>query len=75
MLRYTVSNKGTAAMQLAALSSATIFASGALFVYCCSAGAAGVAAWQPPLLYGGLLAFLLFPNNIVYQVRPLRVDP
>jgi hypothetical protein len=44
-------------------------------VYYCTAGAAVMAAWQPPLVYGGLLAFLLFPNNIVYKVRGLRVVP
>jgi len=38
-------------------------------VYYCSAGAANMAAWQPTLVYGGLLAFLLFPNNIVYKVQ------
>ncbi len=65
----------TAAAQLAALSSAAVFTSGALFVYYCTAGAAVMAAWQPPLVYGGLLAFLLFPNNIVYKVRGLRVVP
>jgi len=37
-------------------------------VYYCSAGAANMAAWQPTLVYGGLIAFLLFPNNIIYKV-------
>ena len=55
-------------VQLASLSSAAVFTSGALFVYYCSAGAANMAAWQPTLVYGGLLGFLLFPNNIVYKV-------
>ena len=57
------------AVQLASLTSAAVFTSGALFVYYCSARAPGMAAWQPPLVYGGLLAFLLFPNNIVYKAR------
>ena len=65
-----------AGVQLASLSSAAVFTSGALFVYYCSAGAVNMAAWQPLLVYGGLLAFLLFPNNVVYKVCPFdRANP
>ena len=54
---------------MAALASAAVLSSGALFAYHCYTGALEAASWQPLLLYCAVLAFLLLPANAVYKVR------
>ena len=57
------------------MASAAVLCSGAMFAYHCYVGALEAASWQPLLLYGGVLAFLLLPANALYRVRAPEPSP
>lgn len=56
--------------QVAAVLSAAVFGSGAVFAWQCARGELAAAALQPALLYSALAALLLpLPLGVLYQVR------
>lgn len=62
---------GSVIDQVAAILSAAVFSSGAVFAWQCARGQLVAAALQPALLYSALLALLLpLPLGFLYQVRP-----
>lgn len=58
----------TAIFYLSLILSLFVFLSGCAFLYLSLSGFQGVAAWQPTLVYAGLLAALLLPHPFLYQV-------
>jgi hypothetical protein len=49
-----------------------LLGSGVSFLFYCSVGNAYLASYCPPILYLGLLAFILNPTNVLFKVRRRR---